>query len=204
MEALFVGYIAGMVLSLMLGTVFFTLIQNSIDNGMWSSIFIICGVIFSDILMIVAGHFNASLIPAGGTTEMIVRVLGAIFLLIYGSLNLTGKKHILYPKSARGNFSIQFTRGFLLNLLNPGNFIAWLAIATQLTLVYNYTPGQANAFYAGAVSAIFINEVIISYSAYSLKRFFTDNLLNKLGYVIGIIFIGFAIYLLIPVFHKIF
>lgn len=193
-----------MVLSLMLGTVFFTLIQNSIDNGIWSSVFIIFGVIASDLLMIIVGHFNASLIPPGGTTEMVVRILGASFLIIYGTLNLTGHKHILYPKSAKSNFSIQFTRGFLLNLLNPGNFIAWLAIATQLALVYHYTPGQANGFYTGALLAIFINELIISYSAYSLKRFFTETLLNKLGYVIGILFIGFAIYLLWPVLQKIF
>jgi len=199
MDALIYGFGTGMILSVMLGTVFFTLIQNSIDNGILSSIFIIAGVIFSDVLMITVGHFNAQLIPPGGTTEMIVRMLGAAFLLIYGVLNLTGSKHILYPKSGKRNISLQFTKGFLLNLLNPGNFIAWLAIATQLSLVFNYTASQANAFYFGALSAIFINEIIISYSASKLKRFFNEQLLNRLGYVIGVIFIGFAIYLLIPV-----
>jgi len=96
-EAFWYGLGTGMVLSIMLGTVFFLLIQNSIDNGARSSIFIILGVITSDFIMIVASHFNAQLIPPGGTTEMIVRIIGGLFLIIYGVLNLTGKKSILYP-----------------------------------------------------------------------------------------------------------
>ena len=45
----------------MLGTVFFCLIQNSIDNGFKSGYFIATGVIVSDLLLIVVSYFNSNL-----------------------------------------------------------------------------------------------------------------------------------------------
>lgn len=203
-EAFWYGLGTGMVLSVMLGTVFFLLIQNSIDNGARSSIFIISGVITSDFLMIVASHFNAQLIPQGGTTEMIVRTVGAMFLIIYGILNITGKKNALYPESPKSKIGVLFSMGFLLNIMNPGNFIAWLAISSQIALVFNYTIHQAILFYIGALSAILIMELIISYLAAKLKKLFTSRLLAGISKVVGVLFIGFAIFLLIPVLKHLF
>ncbi|HCT22199.1 MAG TPA: lysine transporter LysE, partial [Chitinophagaceae bacterium] len=57
--ALLYGLGIGVVLSSMLGTVFFFLVQNSIANGFKSSVFIATGVITSDILLIVLSYFNA-------------------------------------------------------------------------------------------------------------------------------------------------
>jgi len=97
--ALFYGLLTGLILSSMLGTVFFCLLQNSIINGFKSGAFVAMGVIIADILLIVLGHFSASIFPSGGTTEMIVRIGGAIFLLILGISNLRSHKKILFPKS---------------------------------------------------------------------------------------------------------
>ena len=49
----------------MLGTVFFCLVQNSIVNGFKSGAFVASGVIISDIILIVIGHFSATLFPQG-------------------------------------------------------------------------------------------------------------------------------------------
>lgn len=202
MDTFFYGLTTGAVLSVMLGTVFFALIQNSIEHGIFYTMFISMGVIVSDIIMIVIAQFNAELIPPGGTTEMVVRLCGAIFLIVYGVLNIMGSKKMEYPQTYGQNIPIQFTKGFLLNGLNPGNFIAWLAISTQLTHVFNYSEMQQLSYYSGALVAIFGMELLISFSALWLKQFFTERLLSYLNKMVGIIFIGFAIYLLLPVFSQ--
>ena len=58
-EILMYGFLTGMVMSVMLGTVFFALVQNSIDYGFRTGIFIALGVIASDLLLITLSWFNA-------------------------------------------------------------------------------------------------------------------------------------------------
>jgi L-lysine exporter family protein LysE/ArgO len=57
-EAIASGATSGFVLSLMLGTVFFALIQNSIDYGFTTGIYIAAGVVVSDVLFISAALFG--------------------------------------------------------------------------------------------------------------------------------------------------
>ena len=88
-------------MSVMLGTVFFALVQNSIDYGFRTGIFIALGVIASDLILITFSWFNAELIPPGGTTDLIVRICGALFLLFYGLSNLLKKDKAAYPRTEK-------------------------------------------------------------------------------------------------------
>ena len=130
--ALFYGLGIGVVLSSMLGTVFFFLVQNSIANGFKSSVFIATGVITSDILLIVLSYFNANLFPSGGYAETLVRIGGALLLLLMGIGNI--RKHSK-PQFAVPVYSSPWllaSKGFMLNALNPGNYISWLSISALL------------------------------------------------------------------------
>lgn len=197
-SAFLYGMSTGMVMSVMLGTVFFALIQNSIDNGFRSGIFIAIGVIFSDTLLITLTRSSATLIPEGGTTEKVVQLAGGIFLLIYGLNNLLKKKRVAYPETSGGRIWYFMGLGFLLNILNPGNFIGWTAISTHITQVAGYDWRQSLFFYSGALGAIFGMEVLIALAASGLKRFVTDRFLLYVDRTVGVVFIGFAAYLLLP------
>jgi threonine/homoserine/homoserine lactone efflux protein len=98
-EIVLYGFLTGMVMSIMLGTVFFALVQNSIDYGFKMGVFISIGVITSDILLISLSWFNAELIPEGSTTEWVVRLFGATFLFFYGFSNLIDSKSITFKHS---------------------------------------------------------------------------------------------------------
>lgn len=196
--AFFYGLGTGMIMSIMLGTVFFALIQNSIDNGFKSGMFISLGVILSDVILISITYFNATLIPEGGTTEQIVRVCGAIFLLIYGLSNLLNKKKIAYPKTGKGQIMYFMGIGFLLNILNPGNFIGWTVVSTSLSQVAEYSNTETVLYYVGALAAIFGVETLISYGAVQLKRFVTLKFLMMVDRVVGVLFLIFAVVLVWP------
>lgn len=201
-EALFIGIATGMVMSVMLGTVFFALVQNSIDRGFKSGFSISLGVILSDIILISMAYFNSALIPKGSVTEDIVRVFGAVFLMIYGIKNFRINRHVSYPVTRAGRIFYFMRTGFFLNLLNPGNFIGWVVVTTNITQVARYSPHQCFIFYAGALSAILGMEILIAIGAAQLKRFISDRLLNSINYAVGVIFIAFSIVLVYPViFH---
>jgi len=200
--ALFYGLLTGLILSSMLGTVFFCLLQNSIINGFKSGAFVAMGVIIADILLIVLGHFSASIFPSGGTTEMIVRIGGAIFLLILGISNLRSHKKILFPKADNKNPFILGSKGFMLNVINPANYLSWLAVAATLNNVLHFSAGETWLYYTGALLGIFGMEMLISFAASSLKKYISNKFLQRLDRVLGIIFIIFSLLLLKPLLIK--
>lgn len=163
--AFFYGLLTGLILSSMLGTVFFCLVQNSIINGFKSGAWVATGVIFSDIILIVLTYFSATLFPQGGNTEMTVRICGAIFLLIMGISNLRSHKKILFPKADNKNPYLLASKGFMLNILNPGNYLSWLAVAATINNVLHFSNGQRWLFYTGALAGIFGMEMLISFAA---------------------------------------
>ena len=83
--------------------------------------------------------------------------------------------------------------GFLMNILNPGNYIGWLAITTQLKTVARYEVPKAALYFAGALGAIFLMECLIAWSASFLKPYITEQFLRLVNRLIGVLFIAFGI-----------
>jgi L-lysine exporter family protein LysE/ArgO len=187
-----------MVMSIMLGTVFFALIQNSIDYGFKSGIYIASGVIVSDIILIGISIFGASLIPEGGATEYIIRGVGAVFLLGYGINNLRVRKQVHFPETKGGQLFHFLSLGFILNIINPANLFWWIAVSANLQAVAEYTWWQSGMFYTGALAGIFSVETLIAFLANKLKLLITPKLLRNIDRVVGVLFIGFSIALVWP------
>lgn len=192
------GLGTGIVLSSMLGTVFFSLIQTSIAYGVRTTLFISAGVIFSDMLLIALTYYNAALLPENSQTEWLVRLAGAAVLLGMGLSNLLRRASLSFPVlAARGKW-LMVAKGFTLNFFNPGNFISWLSVSALLAGVLHYSTSQKLAYYAGALTAILLAEVLIAYGARFLKQYISDRFLFYLNRILGLIFCGFAIALLWP------
>jgi len=196
--AFFYGFGTGLLLSSMLGTVFFCLVQNSIDNGVKSSLFICAGVIVSDIVLIALTHLNADLLPKGSITEMVVRLAGAAVLLGMGISNFYKKTSIRFPHNHTRGMALLVGQGFMLNFFNPGNFVSWLAISSMLVNVLHFTVGQRIWYYTGALVAIFLMEVLIAKGAVYLKKYISQRFLHYLNLVLGVVFVAFSIVLVWP------
>jgi L-lysine exporter family protein LysE/ArgO len=192
-DIIFYGFLTGVLMSVMLGTVFFALVQNSIDHGFRTGFFIATGVISSDILLIALSWFNAELIPEGSTTDLIVRLCGGVFLLLYGLSNLLKKEKASYPKTEKKRMVKFISMGFFLNALNPGNYIGWLALTTQIKTVAQYTLSDAVFYFSGALSAIFVMECVIAWGAAFLKPYITERFLALVNKIVGVVFIAFSI-----------
>ncbi len=191
------GLGTGMVLSLTLGTVFFILIQNSIDNGYKGGILIALGVITSDAVLITLSVFGTSMLPPVNHAETIVSLAGGLLLLIMGLNSWFKKKaRISYPRTKLGNLVYFFTTGFVLNLLNPANFFSWVAITAYVNASLGYSNAQISVYFVGCLLAIFLTEVAISVFADRLKRYFTPKVLLYVNRISGSVFLFFGLRLL--------
>jgi L-lysine exporter family protein LysE/ArgO len=193
LAALFYGLITGVLLCLTFGTVFFSLVQNSVDNGYKSGIKIAFGVVVCDTIFVFFAIFGTTLLPHIENFEKWMAGAGIVFLLILGINNLIqNQPRIAYPKSKFGDFLFYFTTGFLLNGLNPVNFISWVTIATYIRSTLHYELPQVSIFFAASLLAIFLTESGIALSAHRLKRIFTPRAVKIFNQITGIVFVLIA------------
>ncbi len=194
--ALLKGLLFGMGMSMMLGTVFFSLVQNSIQNGWNKGVMIAAGVVLSDLIFITLAILGMQVLEPG--TGSIWIHVGAIVLLgVLGSNLLMNRKPVIaYPDSRFGKALYFFSNGFLLNFLNPVNFLFWAGLATLARTEWEYDNARLLWFFAGCLCSIFFSEVLISILAHRIKRFLNEKILVWINRITGLVFIGIALYLI--------
>ncbi|GAB3566677.1 hypothetical protein GCM10027578_16010 [Spirosoma luteolum] len=180
----------GAALCLTFGTVFFALIQNSVDNGFRSGMKIVFGVIVGDTLFVLAALFGTAFIPKIDGFETMMALVGVVFLLAMGLVNIfKGTPRLAYPQTRLGNFVYYFTTGFFLNALNPVNFVSWVAIVAYIRAHMHYSVGQQYLFMASSLVGVFATETALAYYANRLKRFFTPRVVTIFNRVTGVVFL---------------
>ena len=193
LSVLVIGFLTGVALCFTFGTVFFSLVQNSVDNGYMSGVKMALGVVVCDAIFVFFAIYGTSLLPTIPHFELILSVLGVVFLTALGLINLVkGAPQIAYPKTRLGNFIYYFTTGFLLNGLNPVNFISWVTIATYLRATFNYTVEDCLYFFCSSLVAIFVTESLIAVFSHRLKALFTPKTVVRFNRVTGVVFLGIA------------
>lgn len=185
------GLAAGFTMSLMLGTVFFSLLQVSIHQGYKHGVAIAAGVIGCDILFLVlALGFSEAVADFYQKNQATMAWVGCAALVILGFIQILrkpaharaegGRKHLGYIQCAM--------RGFLLNLVNPGNLILWVVALNNPVTMGLSTP-QKIQFAAAGLLAIFLTESGVSFAAQQLRRWATPAHLHKLDLFVGLVFI---------------
>lgn len=192
-EALFYGLGAGILLCLTFGTVFFSLLQNSVDNGYKSGLKIAVGVVVCDSIFVASALFGTSFIPKIEGFDVVLTLIGVVFLVAIGLANLLkGRPRLAYPKTRFGNFLYYFWTGFLLNGLNPINFITWVTLAAYLRNSLHYSLNEQVAFMSMSLLGIFLTQSGLALSAHKLKRLFTPKVVLYFNRLTGVVFIIIA------------
>lgn len=148
------------------------------------------GVIVGDIIFVIAALIGTSFIPKVQGFENIMAIVGVVFLVALGLVNiLKGTPRLAYPKTRLGNFVYYFTTGFFLNALNPVNFVAWVAIVAYIRSHLHYTDPQQYAFMIAALVGVFTTESALAYYANRLKRLFTPRVVKIFNRTTGVVFL---------------
>jgi threonine/homoserine/homoserine lactone efflux protein len=184
------GFLVGVALCLTFGTVFFALIQNSVDNGFRSGLKIVFGVVTGDCLFVLAALLGTSFIPKIEGVEHIMALIGVVFLIAMGLVNiLKGTPRLAYPQTRFGNFVYYYTTGFFLNALNPVNFVSWVAIVAYIRSHFHYSPAQQYTFMGASLIGVFVTETALAYYANRLKRLFTPRVVKIFNRTTGFVFL---------------
>ena len=217
MEYVFQAIGIGFLLSIMIGPVFFVLLEISITKGFKSALIFDLGVLLSDLFYIVISLFFAYQLKGLGDVKnnLALSILGGSLFIAFGVYNLFFKKVRLAPidldqelidlpeqqvkpKRKKDN-TMLVLKGFTLNLLNPGVVIYWLAIVAKgFDLVAKYESDIHISIYLSIILITFFGiDCLKAYVANKLKPLVTVNLLKALNVLIGVVFAGTGVFLIL-------
>jgi threonine/homoserine/homoserine lactone efflux protein len=193
------GILLGLMLSISVGPIIFSIIKQSINNGHKGGFTFVAGVSASDITLVLISQIFTELFRALLDYKKPIGIGGSLLLMIIGiyvlffkkvTLNEEGKQDLRMRKR---DYAKTFFSGYFMNILNPGVIGFWLVIATSVvdfSLTYRLIMfGTCLAFVLGSDIA----KVLL---AGSIRKKLTAGNIHIINKISGLILIGFGLALI--------
>ena len=199
MDELFKGLLFGLLLSFLLGPVFFALMQTSIEKGFKAGLFMAFGVAMSDSLYMFITYTGVSFFSENDQVKIILGFTGSVILIVFGLFTFLkpvptrGRKQ---PHFTNNNYSRKTIKGFLLNGINPFIFIFWLGVAGMITIELHYSFDQVFLFYVGVVTMVLSMDITKAFLATRIRDLITPRFMKILNRSVGMVLILFGFRLL--------
>ena len=203
MELILKGIVTGFILSIMIGPVFFVLLETSITKGIKAAIALDLGVLVNDVVYVLIAFvfYNQVAELTKGDDASTLKLIGGVLFVIYGVVNFFKKVKetkvdpVDIIGTAKGYFLLGL-KGFLLNLANPMVIFYWFSV---LTLGAENGGSQSSllAFVGIILFTFFSIDFLKIIGAKKLRPLLTRSLLVALNKLIGTVFVGFGIVLII-------
>jgi threonine/homoserine/homoserine lactone efflux protein len=129
------GILLGLTLSVIVGPVFFVLLQATIERGSKAGLIFVSGVWLSDFLYMIAAFYGiAGIQTVAATSDFHVWMswIGGLLLLSFGIANLfktqIASQNIDNQNITKNDWQL-WVKGFLVNGANPGTILFWIGPA---------------------------------------------------------------------------
>ncbi len=197
MEIILKGILSGIVLAFLIGPVFFTILQTSVERGFGGGVLVATGVALSDAVYIFVAYLGVSQVFADHQAQVYLSYGGGLVLLCLGLYYLLIKSRKL------GGFQVEhvqeqnplrlLVKGFFINGLSPMVLLFWLGTVGLATGEFGYTtPGKALTFFGSIIGTVFVTDVLKAKAADSLRRLLTPRFIRLLNMVLGIVLVVFG------------
>lgn len=193
-EALFMGYLTGLSLVVLIGPVVLMLLSITLEQGQNSGMCVAFGIAISDLLIVSLFLTLGSNVVEATLSTPWLAALGGLILAGIGTRMLLNRSEIAL---SGGQFRFQnnlvaLWRGFAVNFFNPFVFVVWLGIVSYAKK--NTLDGLATHLYLGAVLlgilTLDLGKVVL---ANRLKPYLAPKYIRRFHYVCGVILILFGL-----------
>lgn len=206
-QAILQGFALGLLLSVSVGPVVFSVIKQSINHGHKGGLSFAIGVAASDITWVLISNVFTEFFNRLLRFEKVIGVGGSLLLLGMGvyflffkkvQLNETGNG--LEINRNTGDYIRIFFGGYFVNVLNPGVIAFWFTCATAFVT----TPvNERIALFATCLLVIFMADLFKIFLANRLRKKLTLKTITIINKISGIILIVFGVVLITGIlFYK--
>lgn len=199
--------VTGFVLSVLIGPVFFLLLETSIRKGVRAALAFDAGVLLSDLIYIVIAYtFYAEVADlTKGSKSYIIDICGGVIFLAFGLVTLLKKakafdrEEVEAASPTSKDYYMLGLKGFLLNFANPAVIFYWFSvIALGAKKEEGDVMGGHILLYITIILVTFFSvDVLKIIGAKKLRPFITERVLTGLNRLTGLIILITGVVLLI-------
>lgn len=190
------GLLFGFTLMVMIGPVFFTILQTSLEKGFGKSILVAIGVSLGDVVMILLTYFGLSKVIGFEENKELIGYIGAVILAVFGIVNILRSNKKFIPKADDepivGFYRFIF-KGLAINAISPFVPVFWIGTMSLATIEYGYKGYDLLIFFTTILIVVFSTDVLKGYLATRLSKIINERIMKILSIAVGIILILFAI-----------
>lgn len=198
----------GIILAFTIGPVFFVLLETSATKGFKSALIFDSGVMLADIVFILVAFFSTNKLLEKIKDDPNFLIFGGVLLFIYGFISFikTSKSfreivreyHKVEIKKGYGKL---FLKGFLLNFINIGVLLGWVAFIVLANSLTSSENGVV-VFLSTILIVYFLVDLVKIVVAKKLRNKLTPRLIFKTKKIIALVILGFGVLLLVQGFFP--
>ncbi len=198
-EIILKGVAFGAVLAMIIGPVFFSLVQTSVESGFISGIFMAVGISLSDLTYVILSYLGVTQMAQHNNFSFYPALLGGLILITFGVISFFKgryRSNINQTKNNSKNFFKQIIKGFLINGINPFALIFWIGAMSLATVEYGYSGSKLRIFFMVVLITVFTTDVTKSYLSNKLRQIINLPFVKVMNKIIGVVLITFGIRLI--------
>ncbi len=205
MDLIVEGVKVGMILALLIGPIFFAIVQAGVEEGFRAGAMVGLGIWISDLLFIAAVYWGLSYISqvvSGPNFALYLGIGGSITLTLFGlGALLTAPKTNQLPEWSKqsirtSSYAGLWLKGFLINTINPFTFFFWIGVASTVVIDGDLEQTEARYFFGGILGTIITTDLAKVLLAKRIRRLLRPIHLLWMRRISGIALILFALALL--------
>ena len=198
-EALLKGLTFGLLLSITVGPVLFSIIKQSLNNGHRGGFAFVIGVSVSDIVLVLFSNVFTQLFNSLQSYKTEIGLAGCAFLVSVGvfflffkkvNVNAEGQQVLKFRKR---DYAKIFLSGFFMNTLNPAVLIFWI---TTSTAVINDGIKERIIIFTTCLAWMLGTDILKVLLAGKIRNRLTPHNIHILNRINGVILIVFGIALI--------
>ncbi|WMX15625.1 MULTISPECIES: LysE family translocator [unclassified Aureispira] len=213
-SAILEGALAGLILSVFVGPIFFTMLQLGVEHGFKAAFALALGQWVSDLLYIFLAFWGAIWVEEiiadevkQATFVWYSGTIGGCLLLLFGAGLLLTKSvstkglddvEIVDYKVSKKAYFAYFLQGFLINTINPTPLLFWMGLMA-FAINSNYIGGATAALYIAVMSVVILTDCLKIYLAKTIRNKLQAHHFLYVRRLAGLVLGGFGLVLLLKV-----
>jgi threonine/homoserine/homoserine lactone efflux protein len=199
LDAIIKGFGLGLLLAISVGPIVFTVIKQSLNNGLKGGLAFITGIFLSDVFLVICCNFFTQFFKALSNYDKPIGIAGSILLILVGLYFLffkkvkvsdSGEQMVLFSRS---DYAKMFFAGAVMNLLNPGIIVFWFVWATAYI---SYDLNIRMVIFGIALLIALGADIAKVVLADKIRKKLTPKNIHRINQLNGLILLGFGIALL--------
>lgn len=189
----------GVLLAILLGPVFFVILETAAIKGFRAAVALDLGVIVADIIFIIISYLSTNKLLEKIKDDPALFIFGGVLLTAYGIISFIKEKKTFQDQRNlsvelinKHNYFKLFLKGFLLNFINIGVLGFWLTIIITVGPQLEMDTNRIIIFFSTVLIVYLLVDFLKIILAKTLRKKLTPTRIYTLKKVVAIVMIFFG------------